>query len=469
MDSGPTDGQRSSSETIKPGNCREAFQGQPLFPFCTTFCQTLNVPSTNQGARYCCCQETVSTLNNNNITLIPLSSFNHMPKLRTLRLHSNNLHCDCHLAWLSDWLRARRGLAPFTQCMSPAHMRGLNVPDVQKKDFICTGPAQMEPRACAPQVAVCPPSCSCNNNIVDCRRKGLTEIPANLPEGIVEIRLEQNLIKSVPPGAFTAYKKLKRLDLSKNQISDVAADAFSGLRSLTSLVLYGNKIAELPKGIFDGLSSLQLLLLNANKINCLRVNAFQDLQNLNLLSLYDNKLQSISKGLFAPLRSIKTLHLAQNPFMCDCHLKWLADFLFDNPIETSGARCSHPRRLANKRISQVKGKKFRCTGERHTWLFRGQEDYRNRLSGECFQDLVCPERCRCEGTVVDCSNLKLTRIPPHIPEHTTDLNLSNNKLRDLREGAFDGAAGVLELLLTGNKLTALQGRMFRGLSGLKTL
>lgn len=55
------------------------------------------------------------------------------------RLHSNNLHCDCHLSWLSDWLRQRRGLAPFTQCMSPTHMRGLNVPDVQKRDFICTG------------------------------------------------------------------------------------------------------------------------------------------------------------------------------------------------------------------------------------------------------------------------------------------------------------------------------------------
>uniref|UniRef100_A0A8C5HHE2 Slit homolog 3 protein-like n=1 Tax=Gouania willdenowi TaxID=441366 RepID=A0A8C5HHE2_GOUWI len=420
----------------------------------------------------------ILTLNNNNITLIPLSSFNHMPKLRTLRLHSNNLHCDCHLSWLSDWLRARRGLAPFTQCMAPAPMRGLNVPDVQKKDFIC--PVQTESRTCVPQLAVCPPSCSCNNNIVDCRRKGLTEIPANLPEGIVEIRLEQNLIKSVTAGAFSSYKKLKRIDLSKNQISDIAADAFSGLRSLTSLVLYGNKIAELPKGLFDGLVSLQLLLLNANKINCLRVNTFQDLQNLNLLSLYDNKLQTISKGLFTPLRAIKTLHLAQNPFMCDCHLKWLADYLFDNPIETSGARCSHPRRLANKRISQVKGKKFRCTG---------QEDYRSRLSGECFQDLVCPEKCRCEGTVVDCSNLKLTKIPSHMPEHTTDLrlndneltileatgtfkkmpnlrkiNLSNNKLKDIREGAFDGAAGVLELLLTGNKLTGLQGRMFRGLS-----
>uniref|UniRef100_A0A671XZL4 Slit homolog 3 (Drosophila) n=1 Tax=Sparus aurata TaxID=8175 RepID=A0A671XZL4_SPAAU len=414
----------------------------------------------------------ILTLNNNNITLIPLSSFNHMPKLRTLRLHSNNLHCDCHLSWLSDWLRARRGLAPFTQCMAPAHMRGLNVPDVQKKDFIC--PAQTESRACVPQVAVCPPSCTCNNNIVDCRRKGLTEIPANLPEGIVEITA---LISPLTPPLSLSPPS----DLSKNQISDIAADAFSGLRSLTSLVLYGNKITELPKGLFDGLVSLQLLLLNANKINCLRVNTFQDLQNLNLLSLYDNKLQTISKGLFAPLRSIKTLI----PFMCDCHLKWLADYLFDNPIETSGARCSHPRRLANKRISQVKGKKFRCTG---------QEDYRSRLSGECFQDLVCPEKCRCEGTVVDCSNLKLTRLPPHIPEHTTDLrlndneitvleaagtfkklpnlrkiNLSNNKLRDIREGAFDGAGGVLELLLTGNKLTGLQGRMFRGLVGLKTL
>uniref|UniRef100_A0A673YMW5 Slit homolog 3 (Drosophila) n=1 Tax=Salmo trutta TaxID=8032 RepID=A0A673YMW5_SALTR len=195
----------------------------------------------------------ILTLNNNNITLIPLSSFNHMPKLRTLRLHSNNLHCDCHLSWLSDWLRQRRGLALFTQCMAPANMRGLNIPDVQKKDFTCTGPAQAKPHTCIPQASVCPASCTCNNNIVDCRRKGLTEIPANLPEGIVEIRLEQNLIKNIPAGAFSPYKKLKRIDLSKNQVSDIAADAFTGLRSLTSLVLYGNKIAEIPKGLFDGL------------------------------------------------------------------------------------------------------------------------------------------------------------------------------------------------------------------------
>lgn len=57
-------------------------------------------------------------------------------------------------------------------------------------------------------------------------------------------------------------------------------------------------------------------------------------------------------------------HLAQNPFICDCNLKWLADFLRSNPIETSGARCASPRRLANKRIGQIKSKKFRCSGSR---------------------------------------------------------------------------------------------------------
>ncbi|XP_040839177.1 slit homolog 3 protein isoform X1 [Ochotona curzoniae] len=426
----------------------------------------------------------ILTLNNNNISRILVTSFNHMPKIRTLRLHSNHLYCDCHLAWLSDWLRQRRTIGQFTLCMAPVHLRGFNVADVQKKEYVCPAP-HSEPPSCNANSLSCPSACTCSNNIVDCRAKGLTEIPANLPEGVVEIRLEQNSIRSIPAGAFSPYKKLKRIDISKNQISDIAADAFQGLKSLTSLVLYGNKITEIAKGLFDGLVSLQLLLLNANKINCLRVSTFQDLQNLNLLSLYDNKLQTISKGLFAPLQSIQTLHLAQNPFVCDCHLKWLADYLQDNPIETSGARCSSPRRLANKRISQIKSKKFRCSGS---------EDYRSRFSSECFMDLVCPEKCRCEGTIVDCSNQKLTRIPNHLPEYVTDLrlndneisvleatgifkklpnlrkiNLSNNKIKEMREGTFDGAAGVQELLLTANQLENVHGRMFRGLTGLKTL
>uniref|UniRef100_A0A6I8RF58 Slit homolog 1 protein n=1 Tax=Xenopus tropicalis TaxID=8364 RepID=A0A6I8RF58_XENTR len=419
----------------------------------------------------------VLTLNNNNITAIPVSSFNHMPKLRTFRLHSNNLFCDCHLAWLSQWLRQRPTIGLFTQCTGPSPLRGLNVAEIQKHEFSCSG--QSDPpssQICSLSIGSCPAMCTCSNGIVDCRGKGLTAIPANLPETMTEIRLELNGIKSVPPGAFSPYKKLRRIDLSNNQISEIAPDAFQGLRSLNSL-----------EGAAQISAMYGLILLNANKINCIRADTFQDLQNLSLLSLYDNKIQSLAKGTFAALRAIQTLHLAQNPFICDCNLKWLADFLRTNPIETSGARCASPRRLANKRIGQIKSKKFRCSGK-----MPGTEDY--QLNSECNSDVVCPPKCRCESNVVDCSNLKLTKIPDRIPQSTAELrlnnneiatleatglfrklphlkkiNLSNNKISEIEDAAFEGAASVSELHLTANHLESVRSGMFRGLEGLRTL
>ncbi|XP_060905245.1 slit homolog 1b [Labrus mixtus] len=434
----------------------------------------------------------VLTLNNNNISSIPVSSFNHMPKLRTFRLHSNSLRCDCHLAWLSPWLRQRAALGLYTQCSSPPTLRGLNLAELRKSDFACSGhgdSAFVQP--CSLASGSCPPMCSCSNNIVDCRGRGLTAIPAHLPEAMTEIRLEQNGIKSVPPGAFTSYKKLRRIDLSNNQISEIAPDAFQGLRALNSLVLYGNKITELPSGVFDGLASLELLLLNANKIHCIRASVFKDLENLALLSLYDNKIQSLAKGTFSSLHSIQTLHLAQNPFVCDCNVKWLADFLRSNPIETSGARCASPRRLANKRIAQIKSSKFRCSAKEQ-YHIPGTED--RRLSYECNSKPVCPAKCRCEANVVDCSNLRLTKFPEHLPSSTEELrlnnndlsvleatgafkglshlkkiNLSNNKISEIEDGAFEGASSVMELHLTANHLESVRGSMFRGMEGLRML
>ncbi|KAG9346148.1 hypothetical protein JZ751_007966 [Albula glossodonta] len=285
--------------------------------------------------------------------------------------------------------------------------------------------------------------CTCSSNIVDCRGKGLTAIPANLPDGMAEIRLEQNGIKSVPPGAFSPYKKLRRM------------------------VLYGNKITELPKGVFDGLTSLQLLLLNANKIHCVRGNAFQDLQNLSLLSLYDNKIQTLSKGTFSALRAIQTLHLAQNPFICDCNLKWLADYLRANPIETSGARCASPRRLANKRIGQIKSKKFRCSAKEQYYI-PGTED--TRLNNECSSDPVCPPKCRCEANVVDCSNLRLTKIPEHIPSSTAELRLNNNEISVLEStGIFKNLSQLKKINLSNNKISEIEDSAFTGLHNVRLL
>uniref|UniRef100_A0A8C8VEF8 Slit homolog 1 protein n=1 Tax=Pelusios castaneus TaxID=367368 RepID=A0A8C8VEF8_9SAUR len=424
----------------------------------------------------------VLTLNNNNISTIPVSSFNHMPKLRTFRLHSNQLFCDCHLAWLSQWLRQRPAIGLFTQCAGPPPLRGLPIAEIQKSEFSCSGQTDAtRAQICSLSSGSCPPMCTCSNSVVDCRGKGLTAIPANLPETMTEIpRCPRDLRPMGPRGAVSTH----RVNAPR------PARSQSGLVGSWACVLYGNKITDLPKGVFGGLHALQLLLLNANKINCVRTDAFLDLHGLSLLSLYDNKLQSLAKGTVTPLRAIQTLHLAQNPFICDCNLRWLADFLRTNPIETSGARCASPRRLANKRIGHIKSKKFRCSAKEQ-YFIPGTEDY--QLNSECHSDVGCPPKCRCEANVVECSNLKLTKLPERIPQTTAErlnnneisvleatglfkklphlkkINLSNNKLTEIEDGAFEGAASVSELHLTVNQLESVRSGMFRGLAGLRTL
>ncbi|KAF4517658.1 hypothetical protein B566_EDAN002890 [Ephemera danica] len=424
------------------------------------------------------------SVNNNNLTTLPKDMLEPMFRLRSLRLADNSLICDCHLGWLARWLRRNPRLAPHARCFAPQGLKGRAVAELHDTDLKCSGLVERPSGECVSEPQ-CPHPCRCAQGIVDCREKGLTRVPTHLPEAVTELRLEQNAITDIPPRAFTPYKRLSQIDLSNNQITKVAADAFHGLKSLTSLVLYGNKIADLPAGVFHGLSNLQLLLLNANEISCIRRDSFKDLHSLNLLSLYDNNIQSLANGTFTSLRSIQTLHLARNPFICDCNLRWLAEYLHRNPIETSGARCDSPKRMQRRRIEALHDDRFKC---------KGSEELRTRLAGDCVVDTACPAGCSCEGTVVDCSARGLTEIPKDLPQYTTELLLHDNQLTRLRadglfgrlpslvrvdlrrnhisgieQNTFEGSARLSELLLAENRLREIHNKMFLGLSSLKTL
>lgn len=49
----------------------------------------------------------------------------------------------------------------------------------------------------------------------------------------------------------------------------------------------------------------------------------------------------------------------------------------------------------------------------------GTEDY--QLNSECSSDVACPHKCRCEASMVECSSLKLSKIPERIPQSTAEL------------------------------------------------
>lgn len=57
----------------------------------------------------------------------------------------------------------------------------------------------------------------------------------------------------------------------------------------------------------------------------------------------------------------------------------------------------------------------------------------------------------------------------HLPATSSSSNLSNNKVSEIEDGAFEGAASVSELHLTANQLESIRSAMFRGLDGLRTL
>lgn len=48
-------------------------------------------------------------------------------------------------------------------------------------------------------------------------------------------------------------------------------------------------------------------------------------------------------------------------------------------------------------------------------------------------------------------------------------NLSNNKITEIEDGAFEGATSVIELHLTANQIDSVRSGMFRGLEGLRML
>ncbi|XP_063963527.1 slit homolog 1 protein-like isoform X4 [Lytechinus pictus] len=423
-------------------------------------------------------------LNDNNLTTLRSSSFTHMSFLKQLRLSKNPLACDCHLSWLALWLRPHVTLGLFATCETPRQLHGLKVAELQTTDFRCTGNENHE--ALCEVEPLCPEKCECTSKSVDCRARGLTELPDTFPYHMMELRLEQNLITEIPPRAFSPYKKLKRIDLSNNLIEHIAEDAFSSVRTLNSLTLYGNRISDLPEFIFRDLTSLQLLLLNANRLTCIRNNLFRDLVKLNLLSLYDNNIRSLSNGTFSSLRSLQTLHLARNPFICDCNLRWIAEYLETYPVvETSGARCAWPVRMERKRIANMKSVKFKC---------KNAEYYRTAQAGQCFIDHDCPDGCTCHDSIVDCSNRRLPTVPDEIPTYTTELKLNGNeisrisadgkflhlpnlKILDLRDNrisviedeAFQGASSLVELMLRSNRLSCITNETFTGLKSVRLL
>ncbi|XP_072454830.1 leucine-rich repeats and immunoglobulin-like domains protein 1 isoform X3 [Notamacropus eugenii] len=154
------------------------------------------------------------------------------------------------------------------------------------------------------------------------------------------LRLNHNSISHIAEGAFKGLKNLRVLDLNHNEISGTIEDtsgAFTGLDSLNKLTLFGNKIKSVAKRAFSGLEGLEHL------------------------NLGENAIRSIQFDAFAKMKNLKELHINSDSFLCDCHLKWVPQWLTGRGLQTMVvATCAHPESLKGQSIYSVPPESFVC-------------------------------------------------------------------------------------------------------------
>lgn len=183
----------------------------------------------------------------------------------------------------------------------------------------------------------------------------LSSVPIGLPEDLKELRLDENRIAIIAEEAFQNVTRLQRLLLDGNLLTDegIAPGTFQDLANLRELALARNSLTFPPPLLPS--QSLAKLSLQENQIDQIPVAAFADLNRLEKLDISSNQLQTLTQGVFDSLSSLRHLMVRNNPWRCDCAVKWVVVWLKSLSSETNarGFVCQSPEKVRGMAIREL--------------------------------------------------------------------------------------------------------------------
>nr|XP_039263566.1 protein slit-like isoform X1 [Styela clava] len=262
-------------------------------------------------------------LENNNISVLYAYQFEGLTEMNWVGLSRNQLHCDCSLQsfviWFNDIApRDYKFVGPsFPECSSPVSQQGM---DIRHLHGHFTYGVQCAPIRCEWK--------SNNRPILNCSRAFLNDDSINT----YKPPYEEGIAPVIPENSYWTSLDLSGLMLKDDQIQ------YSHLTRLMSVNLSENSLTQIPLTGFG--PSVQIMNLSRNFIEHLpSTQEFKKyFPKIKSLDLSKNRIKHLDFVEVGTLEFVDTLLLTGNPFICNCSLRTLVEWIHVNKENTQMVR-----------------------------------------------------------------------------------------------------------------------------------
>uniref|UniRef100_A0A5F9DL33 Leucine rich repeat containing 17 n=1 Tax=Oryctolagus cuniculus TaxID=9986 RepID=A0A5F9DL33_RABIT len=199
------------------------------------------------------------------------------------------------------------------------------------------------------------------------------------------------------------------------------------------------------------------MLLARNKIRVLKNNMFSKFRKLRSLDLQQNEISKIESEAFFGLNKLTTLLLQHNQIKIPRNRN-LGNY----------AKCESPQELKNKKLLQIRSEQL-CDEEE-----KEQLDPKSQVAGRPLVTKPEVDSTLCHNYVfpiqtLDCKRKELKKVPNNIPPDIVKLDLSYNKIKQLRPKEFEDVHELKKLNLSSNGIEFIDPAAFLGLTHLEEL